>query len=141
MAGVFFAFSTAVMSGLAKLEPAQGLTAMQSINRTILNPVFLTVFMGSAALCAITAFTSFGKWHSSSALLFFIGSALYLVGSFLVTSLINVPLNNTLDAVVLGSPEAVQTWRSYLTTWTAWNHVRSVASLLATTLLILGLLL
>ncbi len=33
VAGVFFAFSTFVMSGLARLPPADGIRAMQSINR------------------------------------------------------------------------------------------------------------
>lgn len=32
IAGVFFAFSTFVMSALARLQPAQGIAAMQSIN-------------------------------------------------------------------------------------------------------------
>jgi uncharacterized membrane protein len=36
MAGVFFAFSTAVMPGLARLDGSQGLEAMQRINRAIL---------------------------------------------------------------------------------------------------------
>jgi uncharacterized membrane protein len=32
IAGVFFAFSVFVMSALARLQPAQGIAAMQSIN-------------------------------------------------------------------------------------------------------------
>jgi uncharacterized membrane protein len=32
IAGVFFAFSTFVMSALARLQPAMGIAAMQSIN-------------------------------------------------------------------------------------------------------------
>ena len=34
VAGVFFAFSAFVMSALARLQPAQGIAAMQSINIT-----------------------------------------------------------------------------------------------------------
>jgi uncharacterized membrane protein len=47
IAGVFFAFSVFVMSALARLQPAQGIVAMQSINIRVLNPLFLGVFMGT----------------------------------------------------------------------------------------------
>ena len=53
MAGLFFAFSVAVMKALERLPPAEGIVAMQSINVAILNPVFLTVFFGTAAACLI----------------------------------------------------------------------------------------
>ena len=49
MAGVFFAFSTFVMQALARLQPAQGTEAMQAINRTVLNPWFPGVFLGTVA--------------------------------------------------------------------------------------------
>ena len=39
MAGVFFAFSTFVMKALARLQPAQGIAAMQAINITAINPL------------------------------------------------------------------------------------------------------
>jgi uncharacterized membrane protein len=40
------------------------------------------------------------------------------------------------DPHALAAPDC---WASYLHTWTAWNHVRAVASLGATALLIVGL--
>ncbi|WP_251959094.1 hypothetical protein [Nostoc commune] len=51
MAGVFFAFSTFVMNALARLQPVQGIVAMQSINITVINPLFMAVFLGTAAAC------------------------------------------------------------------------------------------
>ncbi len=45
MAGLFFAFSVCVMKALAQLPPEKGIAAMQSINVTILNPVFFVVFL------------------------------------------------------------------------------------------------
>ncbi|WP_010496926.1 hypothetical protein [Paenibacillus elgii] len=42
IAGLFFAFSTFVMSALARLPAEQGIAAMQSINVTVLNPLFYT---------------------------------------------------------------------------------------------------
>src|SRR5215218_9148586 len=50
-AGVFFAFSTLVMSGLQRVAPAQGLAAMQSINVTAIRPLFITLIFGTALAC------------------------------------------------------------------------------------------
>ena len=55
MAGTFFAFSNFVMPALGKLPAEQGLAAMQSINRVVLNPLFLSVFVGTAVAAAILA--------------------------------------------------------------------------------------
>jgi uncharacterized membrane protein len=136
MAGVFFAFSTAVMSGLARLEPAQGIAAMQSINRTIVNPLFLTVFLGTAAVCAVVLFASVFRWSNPGTAYLLIGSAVYLVGSLAVTAVMNVPMNDTLDTIAPNASESAKQWASYLTNWTAWNHVRTGASFVATVLLI-----
>jgi uncharacterized membrane protein len=53
LAGLFFAFSVSVMKALARLPSAEGITAMQSINVTIINPVFLATFFGTAAACVL----------------------------------------------------------------------------------------
>jgi uncharacterized membrane protein len=57
---------------------------------------------------------------------------LYFAGAFLVTMLFNVPRNNALAAVSPESDDGARLWASYLTGWTAWNHVRAIAALLAT---------
>ena len=45
------------MQALARLPPAQGIAAMQSINVVVINPLFLTVFLGTAVdfVCATIA--------------------------------------------------------------------------------------
>jgi uncharacterized membrane protein len=53
VAGVFFAFSSFVMNALARLPAAQGIAAMQSINVVVINPLFITAFLGTAAACVI----------------------------------------------------------------------------------------
>ncbi len=53
MAGLFFAFSVCVMKALERLPSAAGITAMQSINVAIINPVFLAVFFGTAVGCFV----------------------------------------------------------------------------------------
>ena len=50
IAGLFFAFSNFVMKALASVAPERGMSSMQAINRTVLNPVFLCVFLGTAVI-------------------------------------------------------------------------------------------
>lgn len=131
IAGVFFAFSTFVMSALARLEPPQGIAAMQSINITVINPWFMTAFLGTAAACLFLAISSLLKWHQPSAAYLLLGSLLYLVGTFGVTMIGNVPLNEALAKVNPESTDGANLWASYLTNWTMWNHLRTVAALAA----------
>ena len=51
MGGVFFAFSAFVMQALARLPPAQGIAAMQSINVAAVTPPFMVALFGTALAC------------------------------------------------------------------------------------------
>ena len=139
MAGLFFAFSAAVMRGLSGIPPAHGMAAMQSINRVILNPIFFSAFFGTAVLCLIVLFSSLSRWGEPDAAIGAAGAALYLVGNIVVTMVFNVPMNNALESTATDHPEAVARWASYLTRWTAWNHVRTVTALAAAIVLTLSL--
>lgn len=131
VAGIFFAFSTFVMTALGRLPPEQGISAMQAINVAVLNPWFFVVFFGTAAACAILAVFVFLGWSGPGAIYLLAGSVLYLVGSILVTILVNVPLNNALAAVKPESAEGAKIWSRYLSSWSVWNHVRTTGSLAA----------
>lgn len=134
IAGVFFAFSTFVMNALARQPPAQSIATMQSINITVINPLFMTAFLGTAVACILLAVSSLLKWHQPGAAYLLVGSLLYLVGTVLVTIVGNVPLNDALAIVKPDSPEGSSLWVSYLTKWTFWNHVRTIAALAAAAL-------
>jgi uncharacterized membrane protein len=140
VAGVFFAFSTFVMAALARLHPAQGIAAMQSINITVINPLFMLAFMGTAGGCAALAVSALVKWQQPGAVYLLAGGALYFVGTFLVTMVFNVPLNDALAAADPRSAQGEQLWKTYLATWTLWNHVRTLAALAASAALTLALL-
>lgn len=131
IAGVFFAFSAFVMKSLARLPPAQAIPAMQSINVVVINPVFLSVFLGTALTCLVMAVSSLLRWHEPGASYRLVGSLLYLVGTILVTMVFNVPRNDALAAVDPESADGARLWTRYVTEWTAWNHVRTVAALAA----------
>jgi len=130
-AGFFFAFSICVMKALGKLPAPQGIAAMQSINVVVVNSWFLTVFFGTAVTCMFMIVLSFLRWYDPRALYWLVGGILYLVGTILVTMLFNVPRNNTLAVLAPASSEAANHWTAYLSSWTAWNHVRTIAALLA----------
>lgn len=138
-AGVFCAFSTFVMKGLAGLPPAQGIAAMNRINVTAVTPAFMAVFLGAAGLCAVLAVVTFVLWPEEGTVELLLGCALYLVGSFGVTIAANIPRNEALSKVDPESAEGAAYWRTYVSEWTAWNHVRGVASLGATASFILAL--
>ncbi len=138
MTGVFFAFSAFVMKALARLQPAQGIAAMQSINVAVINPLFLTAFLGTAVACVALALSSLLTWHRPGAAYLLAGSLAYLAGTFLVTLVFNVPRNDALAAAEPATAAGAILWAGYLTAWTAWNHVRTAAALAAATLLTIG---
>ncbi|MEU0739670.1 anthrone oxygenase family protein [Streptomyces sp. NPDC006134] len=138
-AGVFCGFSAFVMRGLAALPPAQGIAAMKAINVAAVRPPFMIVFVGSAVLCAVIAVVTFVLWPDEGAVELLLGSALYLFGAFGVTAAANVPRNDALDRLAPGTAEAAAYWPSYVRGWTAWNHVRTVASAAAAVAYVLAL--
>jgi len=137
--GVFFAFSTFVMRALAALPPAQGIAAMKSVNIAVLNPMFLGVFLGTAVSCVLLAVSSLLTWQKPGAALLLAGSALYLLGTFVVTMVCNVPRNDALATLDPASVESARFWAEYVAGWTLWNHVRTIAAIAAATLLVIAL--
>jgi uncharacterized membrane protein len=136
IAGVFFAFSTFVMAALARRPAAEAIATMQTINITVINPWFMTVFIGTALTCFVTIVLSLMKSFSPYPIL---GGSLYLLGTFLVTIVGNVPLNDALAVVTPDSAEGAVFWSKYLADWTMWNHVRTVAAFFATVFFALSL--
>ena len=129
VAGVFFAFSAFVMKALSHLPTGEGIAAMQSINVAVLNPWFLGLFLGTAAVCLVALIYSLLQWNEPGAIYLLFGGTLYLVGCFLVTIAFNVPRNEALASVAPGDIDGESRWIDYVATWTAWNHVRTVAAL------------
>lgn len=139
VAGVFFAFSTFVMSALARLAPAEGIAAMQSINRTAISPLFVVALFGTAIACAGLGVWAILAWGESGTDWTLAAAALYLAGSIAVTVGANVPRHDALASVASHDVAAASAWDSYVRSWTAWNHVRTVAALAAAALLIVAL--
>jgi len=133
--GVFFAFSAFVMRALGRLPAADGLAAMRSINVAAVRPAFMLAFIGTAVASlalAVWSLLSLDDPHAGHILL---GSGLYLVGSFGLTAGYHVPRNEELAGLRGDGVDVAARWARYVRGWTAWNHVRTVASLAAATIL------
>jgi uncharacterized membrane protein len=123
VAGLFAAFSYAVMPGLAKTDDATFVGAMQRINVAILNPVFGLCF-GGALLFGVLAVVL--HLRRGPVLPWVIaGVALYVL-VLLVTFALNVPLNDRLEAAGSADPAAARA--AFEDAWVRWNVVRSVLS-------------
>ncbi|MDT5180390.1 MAG: hypothetical protein QOJ95_4588 [Mycobacterium sp.] len=140
--GLFYGFSTFVMKGLDRADAGEAIAAMRGINAEAqANAPFLTLFVGSALLALGVGVAATFRVSQPGAGYVLAGAALSLV-AFIVTMAFNVPLNNRLDALdpsALSHADAVRQWHAYLGPWTAWNHVRTVAPLLGSVLMLVGL--
>lgn len=139
VAGIFFAFSAFVMTALGRLPAPKGISAMQAINVAVLNPVFFSAFFGTGAVSLALAIAALVGWSEPGALYLLAGALLYIVGCLFVTIVFNVPLNKKLASVNPDSSQGASVWTEYLSAWTAWNHVRMAASLVASALFILAI--
>ena len=135
IAGVFFAFSSFVMAALRRLSPAHGIAAMQSINVLAVTPVFMTALFGTAVACLGLLGWAVISSEGRTRALVVAGCALYLVGTIGVTMARNVPLNYELAKLQPQSAGAATRWDRFVARWAAWNHVRTVAALVAAALL------
>jgi uncharacterized membrane protein len=139
LAGNFFAFSAFLMTALRGLSAERGIVAMQAITAAIKKPVFLTVFFGTAALCAVLSGSALLRWGAPGSCYLLAGTLFFLMGAFPVTMMRNVPLNNQLAAVTPDSKDGRDLWKRFQSSWGVWNHIRAITSLLACAFLILAL--
>ncbi|WP_342587446.1 DUF1772 domain-containing protein [Manganibacter manganicus] len=126
MAGLFFAYSNSVMPALARMPGPQGMTAMNHVNVIIQNPLFLSIFMGTAVIMFMLIVAALLGWISRPAWIL-TGAVLYLVGNIAVTVSINVPMNDALAAANPAGADGAALWAAFLDRWVFWNHVRALA--------------
>ena len=131
LAGLYFAFSTFIMTALGRIELVHSVSAMNSINATILRSLFMPVFVGTTLSGLALAIAALSHWGRPGAVLMLAGGLIYVVGMFVVTMVCNVPLNNRLAAADPANAETTSVWARYLKEWTLWNHVRTISSLAA----------
>jgi uncharacterized membrane protein len=137
--GVFFAFSNFVMEGLGRIRPSEGAAAMQAINITVINPLFMSALFGTGLASLVLVGWGLADLDEGYAGWLIAAGALYVIGDVALTMGYNVPRNNALARVDPESEEGARVWRTYLVEWTRGNHVRTVAALASCALLAVAL--
>jgi len=121
MAGVYLAFSIAVLPGIARDDDRTFVLAMRGMNAAILNPVFAVVFGGPLVLGLVAVATRLPSSHRDDLGWVALALGLYVI-TLVVTAVVNVPLNNRLDTT-----EPVEEARAvFERRWVRWNVVRSM---------------
>jgi uncharacterized membrane protein len=131
LAGVFFAYSISVMIGLDAVKPGQAIAAMRAINVKIQNPLFLMAFLLMPVAGAVTGVLLLVLGQRTAGLLFLAAAAVYVLGTLVPSFAVNIPMNDALDAARPSAGELARVWSDYSSRWTAWNHVRTLSSLLS----------
>lgn len=143
MSGFFYAYTFSVNLGLAKLKDKEYLTAMQSINKEVLNPIFYISFFGTLFLLFISSIIYFDV-HSPKFFLIFFSCISYVIGVFGITAMRNVPLNNQIELfdIKKASEESLHRMRTiFEKPWLFWNNIRTLASFVTFVCLVVALIL
>jgi uncharacterized membrane protein len=141
VAGLVFAFAVVVMPGLATLGDGPFLRAFQVVDRVIQNrqPLFVLVWVGSAVALVAAAVVGFGPLDGTGRVLLVAAVLVYLLGVQLPTVTINIPLNNSVQALEIDAMDeaALATARrGFEARWNRWNSIRTVLACLVSVLLL-----
>jgi uncharacterized membrane protein len=140
--GMMYVFSTFVMRGLDRTGPIDAITAMRGMNAEAnANPAFLLGYFGATIFALVVGVMAVVKLNQPGSWLVLVGAVFTILGA-VITMAFNVPLNNYLDTVNpdrLSVADAAREWQAYFSTWTAWNHARTVTSFVGAVVLLAGL--
>lgn len=142
--GFILIFAIVVMPGLAELPSADFLRAFQVIDRVIQNnqPLFVFIWVGSAISLLIA--TTLGMMHLDgiTRILLITAALSFIVGTQLPTSIINIPLNNHVQNLVIdemSESEQLTERHKFESRWNRWNILRTVFAAASSVLLIIVL--
>ncbi len=141
VAGLLYAYACSVNPGLHKLGDKEYLSAMQSINVSIQNPIFFISFMGLLILFPVTVFQLRSQQQAAFNYIL-IATILYVAGVFGVTMFANVPLNNRLANfnIAAASQNELAAMRTiFEKPWNTYHLIRTIASVVAFIFSILSL--
>jgi uncharacterized membrane protein len=135
--GVYFTYANSVVPGLDNIDPEKAVEAMRKMNIAIINPAFLSTFIGPVITAAVTGFLLLGLDENTSAYLFLAAAVVYLIGSIIITGSINIPMNNALENST--STDWEQRWAEFSPRWRRWTIVRGFLTAVALILCGVGL--
>lgn len=139
LAGVYLAFALAVVPALSRLPDRAFVLAWQVINRVILRPGFLLVFLGAPVLAVALALVRGLDGGSGWPLAALVAGALGQVGGLVSTGVAHVPLNTALDRGEASTPAAAAATRAaFERPWAARHRARTALTVLASALVTAG---
>lgn len=142
VSGLLYGYTCSVNPGLKALSDIEYIKAMQSINHAIQNPIFFVSFIGLLILFPITGYMLYQQ-KDYAFNLFLSAAIVYVVGVFGVTILFNVPLNDQLAKfpILTAAPHDISQMRQqFEKPWNTYHFIRTLASVIAFSLLILAVL-
>lgn len=133
MAGVFGLYAHTIMPGLGSTDDRTFVGAFQSIDRAIINPLFLATFLGAFVLTGLAALLQLHRDGRSVLPWIVAALVLYLV-VLVITFAVNVPLNDAIKAA--GDPDSIADLAAVRerfgeARWVRWNLVRVATSTVA----------
>ena len=132
MTGVMGLYANTIMPGLRRTDDRTFVGAFQAIDTAIINPLFLTTFLGGLVFTGLAGVLHLSEGFGSVLLWIAVAFVLYLA-VVIATVTINVPLNDGIKAV--GDPDQIDAAevRSAFNEqrWVRSNLVRSILTLAA----------
>ena len=127
MAGVFGIYALAVMRGLGTTDDQTFVRAFQSMDRAIINPLFMLTFFGALVLSG-TAALLHRSGGASTVVPWAAGAFAVYLCTVVITMAVHVPLNDALKAA--GDPRTLRDASAmrdafHETRWVVWNIVRA----------------
>jgi len=140
LAGLFAAFSWAVVPGLRHVDDRSFIETFRAINSAILTPGFLVVFLGTPVVTVAVTASHLGPGQDASVPWLLAGTVCSVL-SFGITAAVNVPLNRRLDAAsTVTEAERRHARVAFEAPWSRWNLARLATSTAALALLALSAL-
>ena len=140
--GLVFTFAVVVMPGIAKFNDVQFIRVFQLMDGIIQGNDwrFMLVWVGSALALLLATVCGYFYLNGIASVSLLIACAMYILGLQLPTILINVPLNNRLQAVNTDSSteaELIAARDDFEDRWNRWNNRRTLVGIIVSIILLL----
>lgn len=144
VAGFLFAFAVVIMPGIRSLDDREFLRSFQAMDGVIQRgqPLFGLVWLGSVLALVAGLALGAGQVAGLEKLFLAIAAAVYLLGVQLPTFLVNIPLNNEVQALDFDAADAASCLSArerFEPRWNRWNTIRTALAVLASAMLVVFL--
>ena len=139
--GLFYAWSVSVIPGTLQVSHRSYLETMQRINQKILNIGFYSIFFGALITLILSSYLYYQVEATKLFWYILLATLCYGIGTFGITMVGNIPLNNSLDLLDLSTmdtQELATVRTNYEKKWNFFHRIRSIAAVFAFLLLLLG---